>query len=127
MSLAHPALSTTGRKRGKQKFASAEAARKHRELTAEWERKQAEWQAMSKQSASAAKVTKIVSPVATSNIRQTERGSSLNSWITGPVSSKPNQQYTGSNICGIAVQHKSCLQPVFNKQEAIESATMRRG
>ena len=47
-------------------------------------------------------------------------------WITGPVSSKPSPVYTGENIIGIAVMHKSCLQPIFNKQAAEDVAKMRR-
>ncbi len=35
--------------------------------------------------------------------------------------------YTGDKMIGIVVQHKSCLQPVFSQEAAIESATMRRG
>lgn len=35
--------------------------------------------------------------------------------------------YTGDLVKGIAVMHKSCLQPVFSQQEAEESAKMRRG
>jgi len=29
-------------------------------------------------------------------------------------------------MIGIAVMHKSCLQPIFNQQEAEDSAHMRR-
>lgn len=38
----------------------------------------------------------------------------------------PTPEYTGTNIIGIVVQHKSCLQPVFSKEEAKDSANMRR-
>lgn len=130
MTLAHPALSTVGRRKGKKKFASAAAAKAHRELAAEWERKQAEWATLSV-GVKPAKVVKLAStvksPVVTSTVRQTERGSSLNSWVTGAVASKPTQQYTGDQVLGIAVMHKSCLQPVFNAQAAVDIAKMRRG
>lgn len=39
---------------------------------------------------------------------------------------KEENQYTGDNLLGIAVMHKSCLVPVFNKQNAEEIARMRR-
>ena len=131
MTLAHPALSTVGRRKGKKKFASSAAAKAHRELAAEWERKQAEWASLTV-GAKPAKVVKLAtgtvkSPVVTSTARQTERGSSLNSWVTGAVASKPTQQYTGDQVLGIAVMHKSCLQPVFNAQAAVDIAKMRRG
>jgi hypothetical protein len=35
--------------------------------------------------------------------------------------------YTGDRLIGIAVMHKSCLQPVFSRQEAEDAAKMRRG
>lgn len=128
MGLVHPALSTVGRRKGKKKFASAEAARQHRELQAEWQRKQSEWANMSKATTVAKSATVAAkSPVVKSNIRETQRGASLNSWVTGAVASKPAQQYTGDQVLGIAVMHKSCLQPVFNAQAAVDIAKMRRG
>lgn len=39
---------------------------------------------------------------------------------------KEEQVYTGDNLLGIAVMHKSCLVPVFNKENAEEIARMRR-
>lgn len=44
----------------------------------------------------------------------------------GTCSKKNSPQYTGTLITGIAVMHKSCLQPVISKEQAIESAQMRR-
>jgi hypothetical protein len=38
----------------------------------------------------------------------------------------PIPEYTGKNMLGIAVQHKSCLQPIFSEQAARDSASMRR-
>ncbi len=40
---------------------------------------------------------------------------------------KEEKQYTGKNLIGIAVMHKSCLQPIFTKESAKDSANMRRG
>ena len=40
---------------------------------------------------------------------------------------REEKQYTGKNLIGIAVMHKSCLQPVFSKESAKDSANMRRG
>lgn len=44
----------------------------------------------------------------------------------GTCSKKDSPQYTGTLIKGIAVMHKSCLQPVISKEQATESAQMRR-
>lgn len=40
---------------------------------------------------------------------------------------KPIQAYTGDKMIGVAVMHKSCLQPVFSQEQAEDSAKMRRG
>lgn len=45
---------------------------------------------------------------------------------SGSCTKKPPQTYTGENVIGIAVMHKSCLQPIFSQEQAVESAHMRR-
>lgn len=40
---------------------------------------------------------------------------------------KEEKRYTGDKLIGIAVMHKSCLQPIFTKESAKDSANMRRG
>lgn len=47
-------------------------------------------------------------------------------WVTGPCTTKQTPTYTGTKVKGIAVLHKSCLQPVFSQEEAIDIARMRR-
>ena len=44
----------------------------------------------------------------------------------GSAPLKPIPQYTGDQMIGISIIHKSCLQPVFNQQAAIDAASMRR-
>lgn len=108
----------------KKKWASAEQKRNALALEKSWED-------LKKRHSSKTPTVKPelvkVKPNTNTELFNTNKPKSLNSWITGPVSSKPNQQYTGNNVKGIVVQHKSCLQPVFNQQEAIDSARMRRG
>ena len=43
------------------------------------------------------------------------------------TSRKEAPKYTGDNLLGIAVMHKSNLVPVFKKEQAIEISRMRRG
>lgn len=43
-----------------------------------------------------------------------------------PPPAKAIPQYTGDRLLGIAIMHKSCLQPVFSEEQARESAQMRR-
>ena len=57
--------------------------------------------------------------------RETPRIASLDTgWVA--CTKGADQEYTGSAVLGIAVQHKSCLQPVFSQEAAVESAKMRR-
>jgi len=50
----------------------------------------------------------------------------LSNWITGPCTTKQTPKYTGSKILGIGILHKSCMQPIFSQEEAIDIARMRR-
>jgi hypothetical protein len=44
----------------------------------------------------------------------------------GSTALKPVPQYTGTEMLGITIVHKSCLQPVFSQQAAVDAASMRR-
>jgi hypothetical protein len=44
----------------------------------------------------------------------------------GDCSLKEIPTYTGDQMIGISIIHKSCLQPIFSKQAAIDVASMRR-
>ena len=44
----------------------------------------------------------------------------------GDCTKKEPPKYTGDKMIGISIIHKSCLQPVFSQQEAIDAASMRR-
>ena len=44
----------------------------------------------------------------------------------GTTALKDAPVYTGTEMVGIAIIHKSCLQPVFSKQAAIDTSQMRR-
>lgn len=124
MHLAHPALTMGGKRKGKQKFRNAEEARKARELDAEWEQNQAKWASMSPKVSAPKRESltyKLSAPIGRSTTnhipsRVTEGGS------TAPV----HKVYTGDQVLGVTIVHKSCLQPVFNQQEAIDAANMRR-
>ena len=122
-----PALSLNGKKKGKVKFRNAAEAKKARELEAEWKellRRQGV-EAEKKKQARAMKaeplVYKLETPVGRTNTHH------IPSRVTAGHDTTPNVKvYTGTEIIGIAVMHKSCLQPMFNKQAAEDSAHMRR-
>ena len=44
----------------------------------------------------------------------------------GSTAAKEVMQYTGDKMVGISIIHKSCLQPVFSQEAAIDAASMRR-
>lgn len=128
MHLHHPSLSLAGKKKGKKKFASADAKREYERLESEWAdlKKKYSSEKSAKKNTQANKnqpfVYKLETPVGRTN---TKHISSLN---TGEVvaAAKPIPQYTGTEMIGIAIQHKSCLQPVFSQDSARDSASMRR-
>ena len=129
MHLDHPALSLNGKKRGKIKFRNAVEARKSRELDREWKQLKIKWgvdanEKKRKQALIAQPlVYSLSTPIGRSN---THHIPSLDTGHSGPVSSKPAPKYTGTEMLGITILHKSCLQPVFNQQQAVDAATMRR-
>jgi hypothetical protein len=130
MHLHHPSLSLNGKYRGKKKFRNADEARKARELEEEWKSLQKKWgiEQEGKKKKSAAVLS--TSPAILPNVYRRETGPripSIDTGVKGAVTVKPTPHYTGENLVGIAVMHKSCLQPIFNQQQAIDSATMRRG
>lgn len=67
----------------------------------------------------------IIKPFTTTPIREIEARHSLMT-PGGSTALKPSPQYTGNEVLGVTVMHKSCLQPVFNIQAAVDAAHMRR-
>ena len=126
MHLMHPAFSMSGKRKGKVKFRNAEEARKSRELAQEWEQKQAEWKSLSKPVPKSFTISKVIPIPSIPPGRETKKIPSLNMWVTGPVTSKQPQQYTGDKIIGIGTMHKSNAVPIFNDEQAKDISTMRR-
>jgi hypothetical protein len=129
MHLEGPWLSTTGKKKGKQKFASAEHARKARELDESWKELQKKWaveaedkkrtRAMSAPSLSNSYSLKIPEGRnTTAHIKSVDTG--------GNAALKPSKIYTGTMVKGIATMHKSNAVPVFSSEEAVDISKMRR-
>ena len=128
MHLAHPALTMQGKKKSKQKWASAEQKRQAMELQAEWDKKQKEWASMSKPNmvAQKAKAKTYIPPSTPVGRDSGKQYKSLDTGVKGAVATKATPHYTGDRLLGITIVHKSCLQPVFSQEEAIAAAQMRR-
>lgn len=129
MHLAHPALNLTGHRKGRQKWASAEAKKQHEELTQSWNKNMEQWKSMSRPAIfkPAPRSAESLRPKYPPGREPKQTIPSVDSGHRGAVSSPQNPQYTGDSVVGIAIMHKSCLQPVFSQEAAIESARMRRG
>lgn len=127
MHLASPALTTTGKRKGKHKWASAEQKRQHEHLEQQWAEllKRQGVAADEKRRTRALKSKPYVAAV-NPRIAELRKVASVDSGHTGAVTIKQTPQYTGDNLLGITIVHKSCLQPVFTQQEAIDAANMRR-
>lgn len=123
MHLEGPWLTTTGQRRAKPKFASAEHKRQAEAQTAAWEllkQKHAPKKPVFSKSFTNSKMPKIVIP------RSTDHIPSLNSG-QGTAARAADKVYTGTKILGIGILHKSNMVPVFSDKEAVEISTMRRG
>jgi hypothetical protein len=129
MHLEGPWLSTTGKKKGKKKFASAEHARKARELDESWKELQKRWaveiedkkrtRGLSAPSLSSSYSLKIPEGRnTTAHIKSVDTG--------GNAVLKPSPVYTGTMVKGIATMHKSNAVPVFSNEEAVDISKMRR-
>lgn len=124
MHLAHPSLTTTGKKQGRRRWASADAKRQAQELEQSWTQLNDSWRKMSRAVSTKIQVAAAPAPYRRSS---TQNIPSLPSTHVGAVSSRPSQQYTGDKIVGIGTLHKSNAVPVFSNEEAIELSKMRRG
>ena len=126
--LHHPALSYNGKKKGKIKFASAEAKRKAEELDKEWRELQSKWgvdaeERKRKRAMSAEPLDyKLSAPVG----RETQNIPSRDTGHSGAVKTKGIPQYTGTKVLGIGTMHKSNAVPIFSDEEAVAISTMRR-
>ena len=129
MHLEGPWLSTTGKRKGKKRFASAEHARKARDLEESWKEllkrqgleleEKKRKRAMSAESLTSVYSLKIPEGRnTTAHIKSVDTG--------GNATLKPVKQYTGTKIVGIATMHKSNAVPDFSNEEAHDIAKMRR-
>lgn len=128
MHLAHPSITLTGKRKGKQKFKSAEHARKARELDESWKELQKKWgieeHERKRKRALESEVYQAPKPY--------YRGAdfpkipSKNTGEVGVSTAKTVLQYTGTKIKGIGTMHKSNAVPIFSDEEAKDISTMRR-
>jgi len=131
MHLEGPWLSTTGKRKGKVKFASAEHARKARQLEESWkellkrqgieleEKKRRRAMSSGDLSSTGYSLAIPAGRNTTAHIPSKDTGSG-NATLPAP------KVYTGTKVLGIATMHKSNAVPVFAQEEAIAISNMRR-
>ena len=131
MHLEGPWLSTTGKRKGKQKFASAEHARKARDLDESWKELQKRWgveaeEKKRKRALSAPALNTSGYSLALPKDRNTT--AHIKSLDTGLANAalKESPKYTGTKVKGIGTMHKSNAVPIFSDEEAHDIAKMRR-
>lgn len=129
MHLAHPALSTSGKRKGKVKFRNSSEAKKFRDLDESWKELQKKWgiEADEKKRKNALKAPPLKEyySLAIPADRSTAHIKSLGQ-DNGVAALIPAKVYTGTKVKGIATMHKSNAVPVFSDEEAVDIARMRR-
>jgi len=124
-----PWLSTTGKQKGKRKWASAEQKRLAQQREAEWNRKLVEFEKLTPKFSTGPynaprKTIADVMPK-TPPGRETPKVVSQDTGWVACVKVKDNE-YTGTKIKGIGTMHKSNAVPVFSDDEAKDISSMRR-
>ena len=130
MHIEGPWLSTSGKKKGKKKFASAEHKKRSEQLASEWKELQKRW-GINTDSATVKRQSrhkkddtlsyKLSAPIG----RETKHIPSLGD-TTGFAAVQKSKIYTGTKVKGIATMHKSNAVPVFSDDEAKDISSMRR-
>ena len=123
MHMEGPWLSTTGRRKGKQKWASAEQKRQAELLDAEWQKLKDKYSPKTKLKTGR---SSYVPPKPIRRDAEQPRIPSLDTGVKGPVNVRMPMQYTGDKIVGIGTMHKSNAVPIFTDQEAKDISSMRR-
>ena len=131
MHLLPPMYSTTGKKKGKKKFASAEHARKARELEESWKdllkrqglelEEKKRKRAMTAESLGSTGYSLKIPEGRNTTAHLKSRGDG-----SGNATLAPAKVYTGDKVKGIATMHKSNAVPVFSDEQAVDISRMRR-
>ena len=127
MHLEGPWLSTTGKRKGKQKFASSDAKRKSEQLDKEWQELQKRWgvEADERKRQRAMEAEPLSYTLSVPAGRSTAHIKSLGQ-DSGVATLAQPKVYTGTKVKGIATMHKSNAVPVFSDEQAIDISKMRR-
>lgn len=125
MHLEGPWLSTTGKRKGKQKWRSAEQKREAEQLKQDWETLKRSFEVVAKMPQSRPLTRPFPKlgppPGRTMNDHIPSHDSGI-----GIAAKKAAPVYTGDKIVGIGTMHKSNAVPIFSDTQAKEISSMRR-
>jgi hypothetical protein len=128
MHLVGPWLSTTGKKKTKQKFRNAESAARARVLQKNWQNLLDQHGVQSASKGNRKKTNFEPLKQAPLSYRGSDQPRISSLPFTAGVCARPaDKVYTGDKIKGIGTMHKSNAVPVFSDEEARDLARMRRG
>jgi hypothetical protein len=123
--------STTGKKKGKAKFRTADAANKARKNAESWQALLDKWEIKNEVKTTKVRESTGFNPVVRNAPVVDPRRSTrhIPSVDTGQgLAARPaDKVYTGDAMLGVSVLHKSNGIPVFRQEDAIDISKMRRG
>jgi len=135
MHLEGPWMTTTKySKKAHKKWASAEAKQRAEQQAREWEELQQSWDRLAPRFSTKKYPAQPMPRGAFQPLqagpkyppgREPQQIPSRDSGL-GVAAAPAPKVYTGTECIGVTVLHKSCLQPVFDKQSAVDAAKMRR-
>lgn len=127
MHLEGPWLSTTGKKKGKKKWASAEAKAKAETLDENWKALQKKWGVEAEEKKRKRALESDVWQPKPKSYRGSDEHKIPSLPFSGGVCTKPDSPvYTGTKVKGIGTMHKSNAVPIFSDEEAVDISKMRR-
>lgn len=121
MHLVGPWMSTTGKRKGKKKWSSADKKKMSAELENSWQKLVAKH--APKTQIKPSNPSYCLSPALP---RSSSNIPSKPDTVTGAVTIKQTPKYTGDKILGIGTMHKSNAVPIFSDDEAKDISKMRR-
>ncbi len=128
MHLEGPWLTTTGKRKAKQKWRSAEHKKQAQQLENNWQTILNKHNVtLTDRKKSYALSAKTYVPPSRSYVRESPKIPSLNGGVdSSPALKNPQKVYTGDKIIGIGTMHKSNAVPIFSDTQAKEISSMRR-
>ena len=131
MHLLPPMYSTTGKKKGKAKFRTADAANKARKNAESWQALLDKWEIKNEVKTTKVRGSTGFNPVVRNApvVDPRRLTNHIPSLDTGKgIAARPaDKVYTGDAMLGVSVLHKSNGIPVFRQEDAIDISKMRRG